>query len=319
LTEEIKIINCRPKEDSPLSKILFEQFRGHKFAAVSLAVILLYVSVVCFIYAAEIFHLDTGIVKWDQTVGSEYEKPSMKNILGTDYLGRSVARKTLYGAKVSLTVAFFASVISMLTGTCLGALAGFFRGVLDDIIVWLNSTFASIPYILMITAFALVLKDKSVNLSSLGLGSIPVAGLPAACIAIGLTGWVSTCRLVRAEVIRQKGFEYVKTAKSYGFSNMRILLRHIMPNLSSLLIITFVLRFVYYIYAEVMLSFLGLGAKSQPSWGTMIDSARRDLTLPKAGWWEFASATAAIFFISFSINYFGDFLRDKLNPNTGVR
>ena len=200
----------------------------------------------------------------------------------------------------------------MLTGTCLGAMAGYFSGLVDDIVIWLNSVFASIPYILMITAFALVLKDKSINLSLLGLGSIPIAGTPAVCIAIGLTGWVSICRLVRAEVIRQKGFEYVKTAKSYGFSNMRILLRHIMPNLFGLIIITFVIRFVYYIYAEVTLSFLGLGAKSQPSWGTMIDSARRDLT--RGCWWEFASATAAVFLIAFSINVFGDFLRDFFAP-----
>jgi peptide/nickel transport system permease protein len=147
-------------------------------------------------------------------------------------------------------------------------------------------------------------------LSSLGLGSIPVEGIAAVCIAIGLTGWVSTCRLVRAEVIRQKQFDYVRAAKSRGFSNLRILLRHILPNLSGLIIITFVIRFVYYIFAEVMLSFLGLGAKSQPSWGTMMDSARLGLTIPEAGWWEMLSATAAVFLIVFSVNCLGDFLKD---------
>ncbi len=273
-------------------------------------VILFYLVVVLFIYTTEIFHLNTGIVKWDQVVGAEYERPSAKNILGTDYLGRSVLRKTLYGAKVSLTVALFASIISMAVGVSLGAAAGFFRGAFDYIVLWLNSVFASIPYILLVTAFALVLKDKTINLSSLGLGSIPVEGIAAVCIAIGLTGWVSTCRLVRAEVIRQKQFDYVRAAKSRGFSNLRILLRHILPNLSGLIIITFVIRFVYYIFAEVMLSFLGLGAKSQPSWGTMMDSARLGLTIPEAGWWEMLSATAAVFLIVFSVNCLGDFLKD---------
>jgi peptide/nickel transport system permease protein len=249
-------------------------------------------------------------LKWDSVAGSVYEPPSTKNPFGTDYLGRSVLRKTLYAAKVSITVAFWASLISFTIGVCLGALAGYFRGFADDIIVWLLTTLTSVPYILLILAFALVLSGKSINL--FGSGKINLTGIPAVCLAIGLTGWTGICRLIRAEVIRQKQFGYVLTAKSKGCLNMRILFRHILPNVSHIVIITFSLRFVYFIHAEVMLSFLGVGAKNVPSWGTMIDSARIDLT--RGCWWEMTAATAAIFIISLALNIFADILRQYLDP-----
>jgi len=285
-----------------------------KLAVVCIVIISIYFLLTAFIYLAELFHWQIGPLKWDSVVGSVYEPPSSKNIFGTDYLGRSVLRKTLYAAKVSITVAFWASLISFTVGVCLGAVAGYFRGFADDIIVWLLTTLTSVPYILLILAFALVLSGKSVNL--FGLGKINLTGIPAVCLAIGLTGWTGICRLIRAEVIRQKQFDYVLTAKSKGCSNMRILFSHILPNASHIVIITFSLRFIYYIHAEVMLSFLGVGAKNVPSWGSMIDAARIDLT--RGCWWEMTAATAAIFIISLALNIFADKLRQYLDPKLRI-
>jgi len=285
-----------------------------KLAVVCIVIISIYFLLTAFIYLAELFHWQIGPLKWDSVVGSVYEPPSSKNIFGTDYLGRSVLRKTLYAAKVSITVAFWASLISFTVGVCLGAVAGYFRGFADDIIVWLLTTLTSVPYILLILAFALVLSGKSVNL--FGLVKIHLTGIPAVCLAIGLTGWTGICRLIRAEVIRQKQFDYVLAAKSKGCSNMRILFRHILPNVSHIVIITFSLRFIYYIHAEVMLSFLGVGAKNVPSWGSMIDAARIDLT--RGCWWEMTAATAAIFIISLALNIFADKLRQYLDPKLRI-
>jgi ABC-type dipeptide/oligopeptide/nickel transport system permease subunit len=285
-----------------------------KLAVVCIVIISTYFLFTAFIYLAELFHWQTGPLKWDSVVGAEYEPPSRKNLFGTDYLGRSVLRKTIYAAKVSITVAFWASLISFTVGVCLGAIAGYFRGFVDDIIVWLLTTLTSVPYILLILAFALVLSDKSINL--FGLDKINLTGIPAVCLAIGLTGWTGICRLIRAEVIRQKQFNYVLTAKSKGCSNMRILFGHILPNVSHIVIITFSLRFVYYIHAEVMLSFLGVGAKNVPSWGSMIDAARVDLT--RGCWWEMTAATAAIFIISLALNIFADKLRQYLDPKLRI-
>lgn len=285
-----------------------------KLAVVCIVIISIYFLLTAFIYLAELFHWQIGPLKWDSVVGSVYEPPSSKNIFGTDYLGRSVLRKTLYAAKVSITVAFWASLISFTVGVCLGAVAGYFRGFADDIIVWLLTTLTSVPYILLILAFALVLSGKSVNL--FGLVKIHLTGIPAVCLAIGLTGWTGICRLIRAEVIRQKQFDYVLAAKSKGCSNMRILFRHILPNVSHIVIITFSLRFIYYIHAEVMLSFLGVGAKNVPSWGSMIDAARIDLT--RGCWWEMTAATAAIFIISLALNIFADKMRQYLDPKLRI-
>lgn len=281
-----------------------------KLAMVSFAVIIAYLLLTGFVYIAEFRDWELGPTKWDEKVGAEYESPSAKNILGTDFLGRSVLRKMLYGAKVSLTVAFWASIISLAIGVPLGAMAGYFRGFIDEIIVWLYTTLGSIPYILLILAFALVLRDKTIF-------GYKLAGITAVYLAIGLTSWVGICRLIRGEVIKHKEREYILAAKSYGCGNSRIILKHLMPNVSHLIIINFSLRFVSFIQAEVILSFLGLGEKSQPSWGAMIDTARLDL--PKGYWWEMTAATAAIFFISLALNIFGDALRDSLDPKLRIQ
>ncbi len=277
-----------------------------------LAVIAAYVLLTGFIYLAETFDWQVSVTNWDEKVGTEYEPPSAGNILGTDFLGQSGLRKTLYGAKVSLTVAFWASVISLGIGVPLGAIAGYFRGVVDEIVVWIYTTLSSIPYILLILAFALVLKGKTIDLGWAGLGIVELSGITTVYLAIGLTSWVGICRLIRAEVMKHKNQQYVLAARSYGCSNMRIIFRHLMPNVFHIVIINLSLRFVSFIQAEVILSFLGLGEKDRPSWGAMIDTAR--LELPKGHWWEMTAATLAIFFISLALNVFGDALRDSLDP-----
>ncbi len=288
------------------------RLKKSKLAMFSFAIIALYFSVVLFLYIAQWTSLDIPIVNWQQTVGPEHQPPGADNIFGTDFLGRSILRKTVYGAKVSITVAFLASLISILIGVPLGALAGFKRGFIDDIIIWLDTTLSSIPYILLVLAFALVFKQKQLNLSWIGLGSYQISGITTVYLAIGLTSWVGICRLIRGEVIKHKEQEYVLAARSYGCSSMRIIFRHIIPNVFYIVIINFSLSFVSFIQAEVILSFLGLGEKDSPSWGAMIDAARLDL--PKGYWWEMTAATVAIFFISLALNIFGDALRDALDP-----
>ena len=284
---------------------------------VCFVMILLYFLLAAFIYVSEICNWDIRLLKWDEKVGREYEPPNAKNIFGTDFLGRSVLRKTVYGDKVSITVAFLASLISIAIGVPLGAIAGYFRGIVDEAIVWLYTTLSSIPYILLILAFALVLKDKAINLRWAGLGTFGLTGITSVYLAMGLTSWVGICRLIRGEVIKHKDREYVLAAESYGCSDSRIIFRHLLPNVFHIVIIDFSLRFVSFIQAEVILSFLGLGEKNSPSWGAMIDTARLDL--PKGYWWEMTAATVAIFFISLALNVFGDALRDSLDPKLRIQ
>jgi peptide/nickel transport system permease protein len=276
-----------------------------RLPTVCFVVILLYFSLTAFVYLAEAFGWDVAVVNWSEKVGDSYERPGSDNLFGTDIFGRSVLRKTLYGAKISITVAFCASLISLAIGVPMGAAAGYFGGVVDEIVVWMYSTLSSIPYILLVLAFAIVLHDRTIF-------DIKLTGITTVYLAIGLTSWVGICRLIRGEIIRRKQSEYVLAAKSYGCSTMNIIFKHLLPNVFHVIIINFSLRFVSFIHAEVILSFLGLGEAHRPSWGAMINDARVELS--RGVWWQMAAATLALFFLSLALNIFGDALRDSLDP-----
>ncbi len=304
-----KITKKQLPKGSSLWKDGLRRLCRRKLAMACFVVVALYFLLAAFIYLAELFDWQTPPTLWAQQVGESYEKPSSKNILGTDIFGQSVLRKTLYGAKISITVALCASFISIAIGVPLGAISGYFRGFVDEIIVWLYSTLSSIPYILLILAFAIVLRDKTVF-------GYKLTGITAVYLAIGLTSWVGVCRLIRGEVIKHKDREYVLAARSYGCSRRRIIFRHLIPNVLHLVIIDFSLRFVAFIHAEVILSFLGLGEAERPSWGAMINDARIELS--RGVWWQMAAATVAIFLISLTLNIFGDALRDSLDPKLRI-
>ena len=286
------------------------RLRRHRLAMLCLVIIVLYLALAGFTYLAEVFTWDVEVVKWSEEVGESYQPPTAKHPFGTDIFGQSVLRKTLYGAKTSITVALCASLISLAIGVPLGAVAGYFGGIIDEIVVWIYSTLSSIPYILLILAFAVVLQDKTF------LG-VKITGISTVYLAIGLTSWVGICRLIRGEVIKRKQGDYVLAARSYGCSAPAIIFRHLLPNVFHIVIINFSLRFVGFIHAEVILSFLGLGEADRPSWGAMINDARIELS--RGVWWQMTAATIAIFFLSLALNIFGDALRDSLDPKLRTR
>lgn len=238
------------------------------------------------------------------------EPPSLNHglagLLGTDWQGTSVLVKTIWGAKVSLTVGLMANIIAVPLGMLLGALGGYYGRFLDDLIVWLYSTMASIPGIILL--MALKYSFKGVTVMGLDLG-----GIHGIYIALGMISWVGTCRLVRAEVMKIRELDYVIAARASGRHSLGILLRHVMPNVMHIGIINFSLGFIGAIGAEVTLSFLGLGVDiGTPSWGSMIDASRAELFAGR--WWELVSAVVAMFFLVLALNIFGDRLRDALDP-----
>ena len=218
MTDNIQKAFKSPKGVSLWRDGLRRLFR-RPLADACLLVILIYFALAAFIYIAEIFHWGVGPALWSQQTGPSYQQPCWQNAFGTDIFGLSVFRKMLYGAKISITVALCASFISIGIGVPLGAIAGYFRGVVDEIIVWIYSTLSSIPYILLILAFAVVLRDKTIY-------GIKLTGITSVYLAIGLTSWVGICRLIRGEVIKHSQREYVLAAKSYGCSDSRIIFRH---------------------------------------------------------------------------------------------
>ncbi|HEV2293439.1 MAG TPA: ABC transporter permease [Tepidisphaeraceae bacterium] len=251
----------------------------------------------------------------DRTIGKSHQPPSWTHPedggispsywLGLDFMGRSVFWRLVYGTRVALTVALLASIIEIVIGFTLGAVSGYFGGIVDALITWLFSTVASVPWILLMISFAYVLKNKTV-------WGYELTGVPSIVLALGLTTWVGLCRLIRGEVLKHRDRDYVLAARAIGLGHGRIVFRHILPNVFHLVIINFALGLAAFVHAEVILSFLGLGVTEVPSWGRMIDDAK--LELLKGVWWPLLAATVMIFVFSLAVNLFGDTLRDALDP-----
>ncbi|MCC7299596.1 MAG: ABC transporter permease [Verrucomicrobia bacterium] len=225
-----------------------------------------------------------------------YQSPSSNHWMGTDALGRDVMQRLIQGTRIAYKVGIITALIAIPIGVFFGCLAGYFGGRVDSFIVWLYSTVASMPGLLFILAIAMVVGK----------------GLLGIYLGIGLTTWVGLCRLIRGEVIKHKEQSYVMAAKALGLSWPRILFRHILPNVSHVIIVTFTLRFPAAVSTEVFMSFLGIGVVSEPSWGVMINSAR--MRLWQGVWWEMTFVTLAIFGLVLAFNLLGDALRDALDP-----
>jgi peptide/nickel transport system permease protein len=217
--------------------------------------------------------------------------------LGGDRLGRDVLAKALQGTQVSVFVGVFAAVVATFIGTLMGALAGYFGRKVDSFLEWLYNVFTAVPDILLIFAFAAVLGR--------GIGTV--------VLILGLTGWAGVYRQVRAEFIKHRSREYVRAAEAIGASNSARMFRHILPNVSHVILVRMSLLVVGFIKAEVILSYLGLGVPvDQVSWGTMLAEAQSELIL--GYWWQLAAATGfmAVFVTAFSL--MADAWRDALDP-----
>ena len=217
--------------------------------------------------------------------------------LGGDRLGRDVLSKAIKGAEISIFVGVLAALLATAIGTALGAVGGFLGGRTGDLLEWIYNVFTSIPGILLIFAFAAVF----------GRGTTTVV------LILGLTGWTGIYRLVRAEFLKHRVRDYVRAAEAIGASVSSRMFRHILPNVSHVVLVQLSILTVGFIKAEVILSYLGLGVSiDQVSWGTMLAESQVELLL--GCWWQLATATAfmAVFVTAFSL--FTDGLRDALDP-----
>jgi peptide/nickel transport system permease protein len=216
---------------------------------------------------------------------------------GADRLGRDVLSKAIKGAQISVFVGLLAALLATAIGTVLGALAGFFGGKVGDLLEWVYNVFTSIPGILLIFAFA----------------AVAGRGVQSVVLILGFAGWTGIYRLVRAEFLKHRVREYVRAAEAIGASTTSRMFRHILPNISHVLLVQLSIYVVGFIKAEVILSYLGLGVGvDQVSWGTMLSEAQSELLL--GFWWQLVAATAfmAVFTTAFSL--LTDSLRDALDP-----
>lgn len=219
-----------------------------------------------------------------------------KFFLGTDKYGRDILSRLIVGTRVSLSVGLITVAISLSIGIILGAIAGYFGGKIDNIIMWLINVIWSIPTLLLVFAITLLLGK----------------GFWQVFVAVGLTMWVNVARLVRGQVLVAKELQYVEAAKVLGFSNFRIISRHILPNIFGPILVIAASNFASAIVIEAGLSFLGVGVQPpQPSWGLMIKENYNFIITQNP---MLALAPGfAIMLLVLSFNLLGNGLRDALN------
>jgi peptide/nickel transport system permease protein len=216
--------------------------------------------------------------------------------LGTDTLGRDVASRLLYGARVSLIVGLSAVVIAGALGVALGLVAGYYRGFTDDALMRLGDVQLAFPVLVLAVAVLAVLGASLANV----------------ILVLGVTGWITYARIVRGETLSLRQREFVEAARALGASDRYLIARHILPNVLAPVTVVATFSVARTIIAEASLSFLGLGIPPPaPSWGAMLDEGRNYIT---TGWWLALFPGLAILLLVLGINLVGDWLRDALDP-----
>jgi len=286
------------KQNQSLWGDAWQRLKNNRIAMVCLGLVVLFTALAIYGEGVYRYHDWKDVTPSYQKTDLDmaYHPPGFRNWMGTDGLGRDVMARLVQGVRIAYKVGIITSLIAIPIGVFFGCLAGYFGGRVDDFVVWLYSTFASMPGLLFILAIAMVVGK----------------GLLGIYLGIGLTTWVGLCRLVRGEVIKHKGQTYVQAARALGLGSGRIIFRHILPNIMHVIIVTFTLRFPAAVGTEVFMSFLGIGVQGEPSWGLMINSAR--MRLWQGMWWEMTFVTLAVFLLVLAFNLLGDALRDALDP-----
>ena len=229
-------------------------------------------------------------------IGLGMEKASLEYPLGNDNLGRDILSRLLVGSRVSLIVGVSTILLASSVGSLIGAVAGFYRGLVDNIVMRIVDVWMAFPSLLLAIAFGAALGPGLFNL----------------VLALSLTIWVVYCRVVRAEVLSIRERDYVLAARAMGASDLRIILRHVLPNVLAPILVISTLQMGVVIISEASLNFLGVGVQSSvPTWGGMLSDGREFM---RDAWWLATFPGIAISLVVLGVNLLGDGLRDALDP-----
>lgn len=242
------------------------------------------------------------------------------HVFGTDKVGQDVFYQVLKSVRTALVIGLVTTLVTIPVGVAFGILAGYFRGWVDDVAQYIYTTLSSIPGVLLIAAAVLmmqVLIDTHPQWFATAAERADIR-LLALCFILGLTSWTSLARLLRGETLKLREQEYVQAAQAFGVADARILLRHILPNLMHIVVITLVMDFSGLVLAEAVLSYVGIGVDpATTSFGTMINNARMELAREPMVWWSLAAAFAAMFTLVLAANLLADAVRDAFDPRLG--
>jgi peptide/nickel transport system permease protein len=239
------------------------------------------------------------------------------HILGTDQVGEDVFYQSLKSIRTGLVIGTLTTLVMLPAAVILGIMAGYFRGVTDDIIQYLYTTLSSIPGVLLIAAAILMLQVYMTNNADQFESLVARADLRLLflCIILGVTSWTGLCRLLRGESLKLREQDYVQAAVSLGVGHATIIARHILPNVLHIVMITVVLDFSALVLAEAVLSYVNIGVDpTMNSWGNMINSARLELAREPIVWWSLTAAFVFMFTLVLAANLFADVVRDAFDP-----
>lgn len=246
-------------------------------------------------FKAEAFFMPNGEVK---KVYPPLNYPRM-HVFGTDRVGVDVMYQSFKAIRTGMIIGLLTTLLAIPFAILMGVSAGYFGGWIDDIIQYVYTVMSSIPSILFIAAFMIVFGQ----------------GILQLCLAMGIASWTGLCRLLRGETMKLREMEYVQSANAMGVAQWKILLRHILPNVLHLVLISAVLAFSGQVLAEAALTYLGIGVGADTmSWGTMINDARTELTQDPVIWWKLVAAFVFMLGLVLPANIFGDAVRDALDP-----
>ncbi|MGE5467727.1 MAG: ABC transporter permease [Ignavibacteria bacterium] len=239
------------------------------------------------------------------------------HVFGTDKVGQDVLYLALKSIRTGVVIGTLTTLIMLPAAVLLGIVAGYVGGWVDDVIQYLYTTLNSIPGVLLIAAAVLMMQvviDTHPGWFATSAERAD-ARLLALCAILGVTSWTGLCRLLRGETLKLREMEYVQAARAFGVSKLAIMLRHILPNLMHIVLISLVMDFSGLVLAEAVLSYVGIGVDPNTiSFGTMINAARLELAREPMVWWSLAAAFSFMFVLVLAANLFADVVRDAFDP-----
>ena len=283
---------------------VWDQFKTHKGA---MAGMLVFVSIILFVTVGPwIWNVDPGLIDIrSRNLGSSWTHP-----MGTDQLGRDLLARMMYGGRVSVAVGLTAMLLGLILGTLIGVLAGYFRP-LDAPLMRTTDLFLALPLLPLLLILVALFRDALEGVFGQAMGVFTLI-----VVAIAITSWMQTARIVRGDVLALKEREFVLAARSIGTPSRRINTRHVLPNVMSPIMVSATLGIASAIITESALSFLGLGDPNRMSWGFMIGASR---TVLRQAWWMATFPGLAIMITVLALNILGEALNDALNIHSRNR
>lgn len=285
-----------------MQRLIWGKYKQHKLAVAGVAILLI-IGLACII-GPEISPYNIK----NSSLQTTYQAPSWAHPFGTDDLGRDQLTRLLYGGRISLSIGLISMLITIIIGVTIGSISGYFGGWIDNILMRITDIMLTIPRLFLLIITADIMRKADVpSLQKTG-------GVLTIIIVISLMSWMSIARLVRGAFLSLREKEFVEAAKTLGLTNLRIIIRHILPNAIGPVIVSTTLGLAGIIITESGLSYLGFGVQPPtPTWGNMLRNAQNEML--RGHLWLAIFPGLLIFIVVLSINYVGDGLRDALDPS----